>query len=725
MIRKVIEKQPKQWHRYLPALLFAVRELPNASTTFSPFELMFGRSPRGPIDLLANTWMGGKDAEEAKTVYQYVTDLKNHIYDACQTAHDEVDEARKTQKFYHDKKALGRKFKVGDQVLLLLATTANKLTMQWKGPYEIVEVCKNDYKIDIQGSVRLYHANMLKKYYQRPVNRTLTALAQEPKQQAKKGEQNRSWREVMEILRRTEVEEVKPSERHSPRTLLTYACAAVLMEEDDVGTCDIKLVETPELGKTTTSIKDIHIDENLSEKQKKEMIKTFKTEESILTETPGASKGSVKHSIRVTTKEPTRRKPYPVPFAAQEELQKQTKELLDWGVIEPSDSPYCSPIVMVPKKDSDRKRMCLDLRQLNLVTVFDAEPMPDQEAIFAKIAHYKYFTKLDLSKGYYQIWIKEEDRHKTAFQTPLGLMQFTRVPFGLVSAPATFARAMRELVGDLAINFFDDILIGSVRWEDHIRTIKQVLRRLKDYGFTINPKKIHAGFQELEFLGHIVGHGNMKPTQEKVKNIVKLNAPKTKKEVRQLMGTMGYYKKFIPAYSETTAPITDLLQGKQKGAVKWTEQCQTNLDKIQELMSSGPILKLPVLDEPFTVRTDASDHGIGGVLLQEHDGLLHPVAFASRKLLDRETRYATIERECLGIVWTIGRFQRYLWGKEFALQTDHKPLQYLTATSYKNPRIMRWSLMLQEFRFKIEAVPGKDNDFADYMSRSRTDQMIP
>ena len=192
MIRKVIEKQPKQWHRYLPALLFAVRELPNASTTFSPFELMFGRSPRGPIDLLANTWMGGKDAEEAKTVYQYVTDLKNHIYDACQTAHDEVDEARKTQKFYHDKKALGRKFKVGDQVLLLLATTANKLTMQLKGPYEIVEVCKNDYKIDIQGSVRLYHANMLKKYYQRPVNRTLTALAQEPKQQAKKREQNRT-----------------------------------------------------------------------------------------------------------------------------------------------------------------------------------------------------------------------------------------------------------------------------------------------------------------------------------------------------------------------------------------------------------------------------------------------------------------------------------------------------------------------------------------------------
>jgi hypothetical protein len=403
----------------------------------------------------------------------------------------------------------------------------------------------------------------------------------------------------------------------------------------------------------------------------------------------------------------------------------EVKELLEQGIIERSTSPYCSPIVLVPKKGTDKKRMCLDLRALNAITVFDAEPIPDQEEIFTKLAGKKYFTKIDLCKGYFQIFISEKDRPKTAFQTPLGLMQFCRVPFGLISAPATFARAMREMLGEDGINFFDDILVASVNWRHHIQDVRDTFRRLIEFGFTAKPSKVHVGFRKLEFLGHVIGDDELRPTQEKIDNILQIAQPKTKKQVRQLLGTIGYYKKFVPQYATVTAPISDLLKGPQKGPISWTEECSQSLSMIKKLLSSEPVLKLPDTAKPMRVRSDASAVGIGGVLIQEHEGLLHPVAFASRKLLDRETRYSTIERECLAIVWTISKFQKYLWGKPFHLETDHRPLQYLTSTSFKNARIMRWSLQLQEFKFSISALPGEHNMFADIVSRSESDQQIP
>lgn len=702
MIKKVITAQPRQWHRYLPALLFAIRELPNASTGFSPFQLLFGRQPKGPIDLLANSWRGDRDAEEAKYTFQHVIDLKNVIYDTCKVAHDAVNEARATQKFYHDKKTIERKFAVGDKVLLLLPTTANKLQMQWKGPYTVVKVIKNDYKIDTGKDQKIYHANMLKAYTQR-----------KPAQLA-----------VLPVTRRqinmTPCDEIVGDEccpQNDPPT----AVAVLACDED--GQQDIETVETAETA--TTSWKDAHIDDDLSHDQVEQIKEVFRECSDCMKETPGASTGKVLHEIAVTTETPTRKKQYPLPFAAYEEIKREVQELLELGIIEPSTSPYCSPVVLVPKKDSQRKRMCLDLRGLNEITVFDAEPIPDQEEIFTRLSGAKFFSKFDLAKGYFQIFIHEKDRHKTAFQTPMGLMQFRRVPFGLVSAPATFARAMREALGDTAINFFDDVLVASDNWQSHIKEVRETLHKLRDAGFTVKPKKVFAGFRRLEFLGHVIGDGELRPTIDNVRNILKIATPATKKQVRSMLGMTGYYKKFIPAYSALTAPISDLTAGRPRGPITWTDECERAFGTIRELLSKGPILKLPDLKQPFVVRTDASGRGIGGVLLQEHDGILHPVSYASRKLLDRETRYSTIERECLAVIWTLGKFQRYLWGKTFSLETDHRPLTYLTSSTYKNARIMRWALTLQEYNFVISSIRGEDNIFADILSRSEVDQSVP
>ena len=218
------------------------------------------------------------------------------------------------------------------------------------------------------------------------------------------------------------------------------------------------------------------------------------------------------------------------------------------GVIEHSNSPFCSPVVLVGKKDGTT-RVCIDFRDINKLTVFDAEPIPDMEELFIKLAGKKFFTKVDLSKGYWQILVNPEDRPKTAFQAPQGLFQFTRMPFGLVTAPATFARMMRMLDLDKcsSMNFFDDILTASETWEQHLIDVKKMLECLEKNGLTVRPSKIFAGFQELEFLGHMVGGGRIKPEKSKVEKILSVPRPSSKKQIQSLMGLFWILSKIYPS----------------------------------------------------------------------------------------------------------------------------------------------------------------------------------
>jgi hypothetical protein len=181
----------------------------------------------------------------------------------------------------------------------------------------------------------------------------------------------------------------------------------------------------------------------------------------------------------------------------------------------------------------------------------------------------------------------------------------------------------------------------------------------------------------------------------------------------------------VPDFADLAKPLTDLTRETSAKQIVWTDDCETAFKKIRDVLTSAPVLKLPELSEQFVVRTDASGSGVGAVLLQACKGVLHPVMFVSRKLLDRETRYSTIERECLAIVWAINKLARYLWGQEFVLQTDHRPLTFLNSGRFKNNRLIRWALSLQEFRFVVEPIAGRDNVLADCLSRSECCQEIP
>ena len=279
---------------------------------------------------------------------------------------------------------------------------------------------------------------------------------------------------------------------------------------------------------------------------------------------------------------------------------------------------------------------------------------------------------------------------------------------------------MRKVLNKLpnVDNFVDDIWVYSDNFEDHLIHLKALLERLRQAGLTAKPAKCYIACDEVDCLGHRIGGEGLKPNSEKVKAVENMTRPETKKQIRSFLGMVGFYRRFIPNFSAIAIPLTDLTKKNSPNKIsEWNESHEKAFTTLKQRLVNYPVLRLPKLDEPFILQTDASDNGIGAVLLQEEDGVKFPIAFASKKLLSRERNYSVIEKECLAIVWSIDKFHRYLFGSKFILETDHEPLRYLQTAKTLNPRIMRWALKLQPYSFRIVAIRGRDNIGADCLSR--------
>ena len=324
-----------------------------------------------------------------------------------------------------------------------------------------------------------------------------------------------------------------------------------------------------------------------------------------------------------------------------------------------------------------------------------------------------------LSKGFWQIELDERSRPYTAFVTSEGLYQFKVMPFGLLTSPASFNRMMRKLLSGMSnvVSFLDDILVHTKTLEEHVTTLRELFGRLRNANLTARPSKCEIGCRSLQYLGHTVSNGEIKPNMDKVCQILDAPRPETKKQVRSFLGLVGYYRKFIPNFGAIASPLSDTTKKGLPNKVKWDDPQEQAFESLKRSLTSSPILGLPDFQKPFILRTDASDKGIGAILLQERDGEKFPIAYGSKKLLPREQNYSVIERECLAIVWGIMKFQSYLYGQEFLLETDHAPLIYLKRSKMGNSRLMRWALFLQTYRFRIQAIKGKENVGADCMSR--------
>ena len=374
-------------------------------------------------------------------------------------------------------------------------------------------------------------------------------------------------------------------------------------------------------------------------------------------------------------------------------------------------------MVIICKKD-DTIRLCVDYRRLNAVTHMDAYPMPRMEKILDQVGQAKYITTLDLAKGYWQVPVAEEDRHKTTFITPRGLYQFKMMSFGLCGAPATFQQMMDQVIRGLhkfANAYLDDLIIFSASWEDHLTHLRAVLSRLQELGLSAKPSKCQFAMTECTYLGHVVGNRVVKPQEDKLTAIKHFLQPTTKKQIQSFLGLTGYYCRFIPNYATIAVRFTNMIKKSEPEIVNWTAEGIQAFNKLKEILVSSPVMANPDFSRPFILQTETSDFGVGAVLSQvDAEGYNHPVAY---KLLPREQRYATVEKECLAIKLGVEAFQVYLLGREFIIQTDHRALQWLTKFKDSNHRLMRWSLALQPFLFTIQHSKGANNINADTLSR--------
>ena len=399
------------------------------------------------------------------------------------------------------------------------------------------------------------------------------------------------------------------------------------------------------------------------------------------------------------------------------ELRKQLKELLDAGFIRPSKAPYGAPVLFQKKKDGSL-RMCLDYRALNKVTIKNKYPIPLIADLFDQLGHAKYFTKLDLRSGYYQVRIAEGDEQKTTCVTRYGSYEFLVMPFGLTNAPATFCTLMNKIfhpyLDQFVVVYLDDIVVYSNTLEEHKQHLREVFKVLRENELYIKKEKCSFAQQEVLFLGHKITGGKLMMETTKVQAIQEWEPPTKVPELRSFLGLVNYYRRFIKGYSAIAAPLTDLL--KKNRPWEWTAECQEAFDTLKRVVCEEPVLALPDHTKPFEVHTDASDFAIGGVLMQEG----HPIAYESRKLNDTERRYTVQEKEMTAIVHCLRVWRHYLLGAPFVVMTDNVATSYFQTQKKLSPKQARWQDFLAEFDYVMEYKPGKANVVADALSRKVT-----
>eukprot|EP00731_Ephydatia_muelleri_P020019 Em0012g844a len=540
MLRKVATQVGEAWDKLIPYVLFAYREVPQSSTRFSPFELLYGREVRGPLDVLRESWVAKEKSSE--NVVSHIMSIREKMVQMTTVVRESLEKMQASQKNWYDQNARVRTLNEGAMVLVLLPTSSSALTTQWQGPYKVVkQVGKVHYLIDIHDRrkrKRVFHINMLREFLS---NSSAACTSY--------------WSENLDVDEDDEI----PAQRDEMDALLCELSA--------------EISNTPR--------------------------KTHLTEHRIET---------------------------------GEKVEKEIQEMLEGGIITPSNSEWSSPVVLVRKKDGSL-RLCVHYRRLNSVSESDTYPMPRIDDLIDKLGEARFISTLDLTRGYWQVPVAEEARYKTAFATPFGLYEFTVMPFGLQGASATFQRLMDRIVKGcekFAAAYLDDLIIFSTSWSDHVLAVESFV------------------------------------------------TPKTKSQVRAFLGLTGYYRRFVHNYTTLASPLTDLTRKSAPEQVECTAECERVSRQMKTQLCRYPVLRSPDFNKEFVLQTDASNGGIGAVLSQrDAGGGENPIAYFSKKLLPREERYSTIEKECLVIKLGMEAFSTYLLGRHFIIETDHRSLVWM------------------------------------------------
>ena len=617
MLRKFCSEEDRDWDEGLPFLLFALRETPSDSLGVSPFELLYGRKVRGPLKVIKDHLITSPTSKLI-TVQRYINSLQERLTKVRAFASKNLTHAQSVMKAHYDSSSQTREFKEGDLVLAYIPITGSPLQAKYHGPYKVQKKLSGcNYIIetpDRRKATQHIHINLLKPYRQQnspdnPQRPMLTLL------------------DTSTVHSGSSVSVAKtgiiPPTVQEPE--LTHVAPTVPLYNSEI------LCRLPQYLQHLTS------------SQQDDVKLLLHQYSAVFKDDPGCCH-TVTHSIKLQPGTlPIKQHYYRLHPQKRTQMRKEVDYLLDHGLAVPSQSPWASPSLLVPKEDG-QLRLCTDYRRVNSVTVPDAYPLP-------------------------------------------------RV---------------------------DDLID-----EHHHQQLSRVMSRLQEADLTVKLAKTIFGQATITYLGHEVGLGVVRPKAANIYAIIQYPAPTTRKALMRFLGMAGYYRRFCPNFAQAAAPLTRMTSGAVPFV--WTDDCQTAFNQLKTFLTQDPVLRSPDFSLPFVLHTDASGEAVGAALLQDREGVLHPVAYYSAKLDVHQQRYSTIEKELLSIISAIKKFECYLSSNPAPLQvfTDHNPLTFLDRNKFSNQRLLRWSLFLQPYNLQVNHIKGSDNVIADTLSRLSPAVTIP
>lgn len=516
-------------------------------------------------------------------------------------------------------------------------------------------------------------------------------------------------------------------------------------EKDDAHLTDLKQ-RLKQVGLSEIDIDLCHVGQGGKEKLVK-MLEKYNDIFSKHAHDCGKAEGFV-HRIRLTDERPFRLPYRRVPPAHYQKLRQVLSEMEEQEIIRRSVSEYASPLVLVWKKDGSL-RICTDFRWLNARTLKDAHPLPHQSDCLAALGGNTYFSTMDLTSGFYNIPMAEEDKKYTAFTTPMGLFEYNRMPQGLCNSPASFMRMMLSIFGDLNFSsllcYLDDLLVFARTEEEALERLETVFQRLRIHNLKLSPKKCHLMRSSVKFLGHIIDGNGVAVDPAKVEVIAKMTKAElmeddgctpSVKRIKSFLGMIFYYQHFIPSCSSMAKPLFALTAGqKRRGRVKtgtnagvyrklkpsdWTDECDAALSNLKEKLLNCVVLTHPDFSLPLILSIDASLDGLGAVLSQIPAGQqkARPIAFASKTLSNSQKKYPAHRLEFLALKWSVcEKFSHWLRGHPFTVWTDNNPLTYIMTKPRLDACEQRWVSKLAPYTFDLKHIPGTKNVVADALSR--------
>lgn len=423
-------------------------------------------------------------------------------------------------------------------------------------------------------------------------------------------------------------------------------------------------------------------------------------------------------------------KPYRCSFPDQEEIEKQIKNLLNSNLIEESDSPFSAPVTLAYKKEDGKTRtktrLCVDFRKLNELILPENYPFPLIDDLIAKTQDSSWFSIFDINSAFWSIPLRYQDRPKTGFVTQSGHWQWKCLPFGLKCCPSIFQRILSGIIrkfnlSSFCFNYLDDILIFSNTFEEHTIHIRRLLNAIKTEGFKLKFVKCTIATHSVKYLGHIIEKNTVRPLTDNLLAIRDFPTPKNQKNIRQFLGKINFYNKYIENSAKILEPFHNLLR--KNVPFLWDEKCKKSFQQIKNYLMSSPVLAIFNRKSPINIYTDASIEGMGAILKQvQKNGIEKPVAYFSKKFSITQKKKKAIHLECIAIREAVKFWQYWLLGNKFTLFTDHKPLENLSLKSRTDEELGNLTNYLSQFDFTIKYKPGKENTEADCLSRNPIDK---